>query len=301
MSQAGDALVSWGRVLRLSLLPTALADGFAGFALVGLDGFPPFPACALFVSSVGIYHGALALNDWADCQTDAELRPERPIPSGQLRRGAVLAVGLALILLGIACALAIDIRLGLWMAALSTLAIGYDIWLRGPLLGPLTIGSCRAMHLAAPVVLLAFDRLQELWPIFVGYGAFVFTLSTLARLEERPSETLGHWPRSLLLAQAAIFMSSLLLGARLACGSVPFLVLLLAAFGGVVLMRLALSPGEWTPARVQRATGTALRLLLVYSAAVALSGPGSFAPVAAACILAGYPIAHRLRKVFPPT
>ena len=62
MSMARGALVTWGRVLRISLWPTAVSDGLAGFALAGLNGCPTGSQWGLFGASMGIYHGAMALN-----------------------------------------------------------------------------------------------------------------------------------------------------------------------------------------------------------------------------------------------
>ena len=301
MSMARGALVTWGRVLRISLWPTAVSDGLAGLALAGLNGCPTGSQWGLFGASMGIYHGAMALNDWADSQQDASTRPERPIPSGLVDRNAVLAVALTMILGGVAIAASMDLRFGIWMAGIASLAVGYDLWLRGPLLGPLTLGTCRALHMGAPIVLLSHSSLSEHLPLLVGYGVYVFTLSRLAHMEELPAEQLGKKPLFLVLAQATAFATPLLLSLLQDDLRHPWLVLTLAGLGLAVLLRSAFAEKAWPPARVQASVGTALRLLLVYAAAAALTGTGSFAPVAAACILAGYPIAYGLRKLFPPT
>ena len=301
MANSGGALVAWGRVLRLSLLPTALADGLAGFALAGLDGLPSGSQLGLFGASAGIYHGAMALNDWSDSHEDADARPDRPIPAGLLQRRTVLAVAIGMIAGGVLLASSIHPRLGLWMGAIAALAIGYDLWMRGPFLGPLSLGTCRAMHLAAPIVLLSFHSLEAYWPICIAYGLFVFTLSSLARLETLPTALLGRKPVVLLCVQAAAFCAPLLLAISSGSSRNPWALLILTCFGCYVLLTHALHKGEWTPERVQAAVGAALRLLLVFTAAAALAGAGSFSTTAAVCILAGYPIAHALRKVFPPT
>ena len=75
----------------------------------------------------------------------------------------------------------------------------------------------------------------------------------------------------------------------------------LALGGAFILLRRSVGSADWTPARVQASVGTALRLLLIYPAACALTGGGTYRFTATALILLGYPIAHSLRKVFPPT
>lgn len=322
MTQRGN-LVTWGRCLRLSLLPTAMADGLAGFAIAGLSEFPTDEKLLLFASSGCVYHGAMALNDWADRDKDSIERPDRPIPSGKLKAGHVLLLASALISLGLGIAYSLDLRLFALMAAIAATAVAYDLWLRGPLLGPLCLGLCRAMHMAAPIAWLAPDRLQVFWYLPAGYGLYVFTLSRLARLEEQPTEQLGSKPKRLIYLQALSFSLPLLVAALKsesilqrqlefnaesdlitawpAALSPLWPISILAIGGAALLIKRSLGSEPWTPARVQASVGTALRLLLIYSAACALTGAGSYRFAAAALILLGYPLAHRLRKVFPPT
>ena len=155
--------------------------------------------------------------------------------------------------------------------------------------------------MAAPALWLAPERLMDYWYLPAGYGAYVFSVSRLARLEEKTAEELGSAPSRMIFLQTACFavpLAAALLKHEL---SSPLTFTFLAAAGAVILVKQTLGSSEWNPARVQASVGTALRLLLVYSAACALTGGGSYGFIAAALILLGYPLAHSLRKVFPPT
>ena len=91
-----SALKSWGRLLRLSLAPTAIADVVAGAFWGGAGGAPPLGELALLgLASSCTYHGGMALNDWADRAQDARVRPDRPVPSGGVNARAALIVALA--------------------------------------------------------------------------------------------------------------------------------------------------------------------------------------------------------------
>src|SRR5437773_2608345 len=99
-----STLRAWGRLLRLSLAPSAAADVVAGLVYGSIGGWPERGwAWWLVPASLGVYHGALVLNDWNDRVHDARTRPARPLPSGQVNPRAALAAGLALMLLGVAC------------------------------------------------------------------------------------------------------------------------------------------------------------------------------------------------------
>jgi hypothetical protein len=211
-----------------------------------------------------------------------------------------LAAGVTLILAGVVLACTLSIPLGAWMAGVATLAIGYNVWLRGPITGPLSLGICRGMNLAAPIILVAPGCALEHAPLLLGYGLYVFSLSSLARLETRTASELNLKPRLLLLGIAVSFSAPLLFTARGLDATRFTLVSLLAVAGAWALVTSALKEG-WTPARVQASVGIALRLLLVYTAAASLTGLTPYAWFAAPLILSGYPLAHGLRRVFPPT
>lgn len=301
ITENNNAVVIWGQVLRISLLPTALADIFAGFALAGLSRGEFRIEALLFLSSAFIYHGSMVLNDWADYEEDCVHRPERPLPKGLIEPTEALRVAATLILVGVVLAATLSLPLGAWMAGIASLAVGYNIWLRGKFTGPFSLGVCRGMHLAAPIILLAPDSVSGHAPILIGYGLYVFTLSSLARLETRTSSELKATPQILIGVIAVAFSAPLLLAAGELDPLRRTAVTLLALAGAAALIKAALPGGEWTPARVQAAVGISLRLLLVYTASTALTGPQPYAWIAAPLILAGYPLAHGLRKVFPPT
>src|SRR5882672_4413105 len=93
-------MLAYGRLLRLSLAPSAAADIAAGVVLAsGL-----WPASGkpwlLMLASLCVYHGGMALNDWADRAADAQSRPTRPIPSGAISARVALVLALALLLTG---------------------------------------------------------------------------------------------------------------------------------------------------------------------------------------------------------
>ncbi len=73
--------VAWGRLLRLSLAPSAAADALAGITIGAWGAFPLDARVLLSAAgSLCVFHGGMALNDWADREGDARTRPDRPIP-----------------------------------------------------------------------------------------------------------------------------------------------------------------------------------------------------------------------------
>jgi 4-hydroxybenzoate polyprenyltransferase len=310
---------AWGRLLRLSLAPTAAADIAAG-AIAGAAGRPFLESdavglLALILASLCVYHGGMTLNDWADREQDRRVRPDRPIPSGAVRPGAALLVGTALLLAGPLIAWRSSAESGLVLLAVSAAAIAYDLRLRGAWTGPLLLAMCRAGNLSAGIVFTAASPLEvrAFLPALI-YGAYVFSVSRLGRLEDAPEHVLRSSSPSLqLILAAAILAASPAVAlvhpsdAHPSDGHRPDGLLrlvgafVLAASGAAGLLAAARHPGPWTGPELTRATGLGLRRLLVFTAALALSTGGAHAPIVAAAILLGYPVSYALRGVFPPS
>ena len=318
-----------GRLLRLSLAPSAIADVTVGIAL-GSDGqwIPGAAPWLMIGSSLGVYHGAMALNDWADREQDARTRPDRPIPSGAISATQALTLGLLLVATGVGLAFAAAPELGIWMAVVAACAVGYDVRGRGALLGPSLLAACRfgnfGAGLAAPLWITGTGGALPLAPA-VLYGAYVFFVSRLGRLEDDEEDApLGNRPtRYLLAAAACLYAVPLLPTLAVVLPEAPgralwpwlervglehwlwnvaasALAVSAAAFG---LVRAAVTTPAWTRGAVGACMGLALRRLLVFTAGCALLGLswGPAPGIAAAVALAGYPLSFALRKVFPPS
>jgi 4-hydroxybenzoate polyprenyltransferase len=302
---------AYGRLLRLSLAPSAAADVLAGLVFGGGGSWPARATTWWLVpASLGVYHGALALNDWNDRQHDARTRADRPLPSGAVSPRIALVLGLGLVAAGVACASLARHECGLWMGAVALLALLYDFRGRGAWIGPLLLGACRAGNLGSGI----FGRRRELELGFelapflpcAAYGLYVFLVSRLGRMEDaEDARPLAQRPRVLLLASALVLAASASLPSPVPIANrVPAIAL--AVTGAFGLATCALRTPAWTRPLVERAMGLALRRLLVFTSVVALLvfdlGSPSMAPlVAAIAILCGYPLAFGLRRVFPPS
>jgi len=115
-------IVALGRLFRLSLAPSAAADAAAGL-LFGAAAWPSGGAPWLLMGgSLAVYHGGMALNDWADRRIDARVRPGRPIPSGAVPAAAALALALGLLALGPLLAAGVSPTAALGLGGVAVLA-----------------------------------------------------------------------------------------------------------------------------------------------------------------------------------
>ena len=285
---SGEAFL---RLIRASLAPSALADVAAGACAGAAMGGRPESArlglCA--ISSLAMYHAGMALNDYADRDLDSRACPGRPIPSGGISPPFALAAGLSGIGLSLAAA-SIAGRAPLLLAApLATLVLAYDfVTKRSGLLGPLTLGACRALNLLLGAAASGPRSLRpELLAVAAGYSLYIVLVSHLARMED---SVVNHRRarRLAIAAPAALLAPVAALPSRWG--------LLVAALSAAWLRTPAV--GVATPEGVRRVVGRLLGGTILLNASVATA---SGFPIVGAGLALLYPVARRLARRFPPT
>ena len=224
-------------ISKASTFPLGLTEG--GSTEVALW---PLPWLLLAVSA--IYVGGMILNDVFDAAWDAQHRPTRPIPSGQVSADTAYVVGFSLLLAGAVGAVAIRILharsfpLGsdernnnyageavLVAGLLVAAVLVYNRWHKGVVWAPVVMGLCRALLpiLGLVVAGVSLDSLG--WPgrLFVLLCSFTlwlltFTLTWVARHEATDSNPPAwtSWviylvPYPAMLALYGLRISSLLI------------------------------------------------------------------------------------------
>ncbi len=297
-------VAAWGKLLRISLSATAVGDILAGCVLATGDVSDVSAVLRLVAASLCIYHGGMALNDWADRGEDAEFGRERPIPEGQIGAGAALTVAALLLIAGPLLAASVDPAAATWALALTALVVLYDLVGRGDLLGPALLAGCRFLNLSLPFLALGDGLATPLvvWSAPLVYGVYVFTLSRLGRYEDGQARPLpGETPARLLLALAVLLLlvplspaaPFSLLGRAVAAG--------LCGWAAIGLVQESRRLRRWSAEQVPRAMGFALRRMLIFAAAFSALPGSPQSLLVAGLVLGLYPVSWQLRKVFPPS
>ena len=105
----GFGRISWLAALRLgrvSNIPTVWTNVLAGIVLSGAP-VAARPTIFLLLSLSVFYVAGMFLNDAYDCDLDANNRPDRPIPAGDVAAATVFAYGFALLACGFGLLLAL--------------------------------------------------------------------------------------------------------------------------------------------------------------------------------------------------
>jgi len=289
--------VAWGRLLRLSLTTTVLADVIGGALFAG-HGWPAVPSRLWLpvLASLCVYHGSMALNDWVDCDRDFKTRPDRPIPSLAVSQEAALSVAIVLLALGplLANWYPGTAPLSLLVAGIAVLAVVYNLWGRGPWTGPVLLGLCRAGNLMTGMIAFG-ERTTACTVVALGYGVYVFLVARLGRMEDGEQAQIGMRPKPLLVGAGVCQLVPLVAGLFAS----PSVLAATAPIAAGWLGWLGWKTPAWSRGTVMEAMGTSLRLLIFYTASLAWIGAGP--EYGLGFLAVGFSVSWLLRQVFPPS
>lgn len=160
---------------------TAVADGLAGFAVSGSTARDQLPW--LLAATACLYAGGVTLNDFFDRELDAVERPERPIPSGQVRPAAAAFLGAVLLGAGVLAATQVSAWSG-WIAVAIVLAVVlYDAWGKHrTFLGPVNMAACRGLNLLMGIAAVP-EAVAGRWVLALVPFIYICGITALSRGE----------------------------------------------------------------------------------------------------------------------
>ena len=278
------------RLGRISNLPTVWTNVLVGGLLAGAS-LADARLLALMLALSLFYVGGMFLNDAFDREFDAQHRPERPIPSGQVSALQVFVIGFGLLALGLAGVAGASrgpdghpawraLAAG---AALAAAIVVYNAHHKGNALSPLIMGLCRVL-----LVLSAAYSLAAVLPNAVYLAALALLCHLIGLTYAAKQEHLDHigalWPLGFLAVP-------LLYGLALAL-SAPAAWLPLLLYAGVLVFALNLLRRR-ARGDVPRAVVTLIAGMSVLDS-VLLAGAGHLLPAALA--VAGFGLTLALQK-----
>ncbi len=192
---------------RVSNLPTVWSNTLAGVVLAGVSPFNLNIATLIIAMSLA-YVGGMFLNDAFDRKIDAEERPERPIPAGEVKAAEVFAAGFTLLAgavfftflaaYGWGSNVFIATFLALALCAAITL---YNAWHKNNPLSPIVMGMCRMLvYLCAAFTATASPSVM----VYIGAVvmlAYLIGLTYVAK-QENLGEVKNLWPVACLAVPA---------------------------------------------------------------------------------------------------
>ncbi|MGQ0662036.1 MAG: UbiA family prenyltransferase [Pseudomonadota bacterium] len=197
------------RLGRVSNLPTVWTNTLVGAVIAGAAPGEGRVMLLMLVLSV-FYVAGMYLNDAFDREIDARERPERPIPSGQVRAATVFWAGFAMLGLGLVLLAFLGFALADgsgWLPVVAGLALAgvivyYDVHHKGNPLSPLWMGVCRMLVYLTTACALTPDPPLFLFGSALLLLAYLIGLSYVAK-QENLGEVRNLWPLLFLAAPLA--------------------------------------------------------------------------------------------------
>lgn len=283
---------SYAALVRLPNLFTAPPDVILGAATVAAAGetVSAVAVGTLAVASMLLYAGGTTLNDAFDAPEDAQERPERPIPSGQVPRTTGFGLGIAFLSGGILLASTVAVQAAAVAAVLAGVILLYDGVLKGTAAGWAAMGGTRGLNvLLGAVAAGTFDIPVASFAVAATVAGYVAAVTYMA-----DTEVTGGDRRAVVVAGIGALGAGLAVGGYLAFVAPPIPNAVLATGLAIVFVlwtgrALRKAYADPVPETVGPAVGASILGLVVLDAAFAaatgivwgLTAAAFFVPAAA--------------------
>ncbi|MCF7957633.1 MAG: UbiA family prenyltransferase [Phycisphaerae bacterium] len=199
MGSTGSVFFNYAQLLRLSNLPTCLANGLTGAAIgMQFEALNVTKLVALVVVISCYYCGGMILNDLCDLSYDRLHRSERPLVSGVISYCAALVVTGVLFISGTAILYVVAAHALVVAALLLLFIILYDLLHKKYSASVVLMGGCRALvymtcavAVAAPSEAMAV--LLKSLPFAMLLGFYTLSITLVARMENQPRLDYRKW------------------------------------------------------------------------------------------------------------
>jgi 4-hydroxybenzoate polyprenyltransferase len=281
-------LRSYLRLMRIPNVFTAFANVVAGVCLARGGSFHRRDVLVVLASG-SLYCAGMVWNDYWDRHIDARERPDRPIPSGEVSPKTAAAIGGILSALGLALAAQHGAVPFAFAVLLMAAILAYDTTLKATKLGPLAMGTCRALNV---LLGLSVDLTPSAWltPLWAVLGVFTLLITQLSQFEvggtdpTRVRSTLHGFTSLAVAAAVAVAFFAWHSSADALSWSAA-----LAAFGYVIVRERRLLRPLWaatTGPNLGRAIGGGILLMPAIDATFVAAGGAPLAALATIAFIA---------------
>lgn len=301
----------WMKIVRLPNLFTAPGDSLAGFFIASI--FPQtYPATCrkatlLAIVSILLYTFGVLLNDLADRQEDAVMRPERPIPSGKISvKEASVATGFTLAIALIISHLAFP-PFAWFVSILLALTITYYNFLakHKRLQGAIAMGACRGLNtfLGIAVLLnpnaLTFQALLTVMTPVIAVTVYIAAVTWMAD-QEHTTQYIGAIAIVPAIACLVGWLTTafFLMTFRYRYSTLAIIPFLIVIF---LLNEVArkLYGRNVPPQKMQPSIGAYLRPLIFWQLSIVLLPENALSTIFAILLVLGWTCSRKLAKSIP--
>lgn len=179
-------LKPWIQIIRPSNVLTAISDVLAGVAIACLFLHHDLPEVnnliLITISSMLLYTGGIVFNDVFDAALDQVERPERPIPSGRIKKSSAAILGTVAFAIGCALAFLVNVSAFTISLAIVLMCLLYNAKAKHHFIaGPIVMGTCRGLNLLLGMALLPASL--EYWYIAIVPIIYIASVTNISRGE----------------------------------------------------------------------------------------------------------------------
>jgi len=199
MAATRKTLSNYAQLMRISNLPTCLANVLTGTAIGMQFGQATFAKVAALTIAVCCYYcGGMILNDLCDLKYDSKYRQNRPIASGAISVGFALAITIVLFFSATFIVTAIAQHALLYACALLACIILYDILHKKFPVSIVFMGGCRAMVYITVAVAVAEPSesaaaIKMCLPFAIILALYTIGITVIARMENQERLDWRKW------------------------------------------------------------------------------------------------------------
>nr|YP_010478529.1 hypothetical protein N4K87_pgp083 [Chlorobotrys sp.]UVI60834.1 hypothetical protein [Chlorobotrys sp.] len=137
----------------------------------------------LLIVTIGLYGGGVVFNDFFDSDIDAYERPNRPIPSGAVKKSHALILGSVLFISALLVAFKMSVPGFIISIIICLLCFVYNTKTKHKgWLGGITLGLCRGLNLLLGTTTI-HSGIVNLWPLsFIPFGLTV-AITSISQVE----------------------------------------------------------------------------------------------------------------------
>ena len=295
-----QSILGYLQLMRPANIITAWADILLGYAAAsavtgGIENLDLVTLGTLILATTGLYGGGVVFNDVCDAALDAVERPERPIPTGRVSLRGAIALGTALLLVGIIAAATVSNLSAILACIVALTALVYDKYGKHhTFLGPLNMGACRGGNLLLGVSAVP-AAVGDRWYLALIPIIYIAAITAISQGEVKGGKkTTGITAIALI----AIVISSILGLGLLSEYSLLITLPFLALFTALVLPPFIKAATNPSPELIQTAVKAGVLSLIVLDATIA-AGFANW--IYGLSLLALLPLSRFLARIFAVT
>lgn len=171
------------RIPNIFTVPSNVLAGY--FTLSSLQNLD-YSLIGLIFSSIFLYLSGIVFNDYFDLDVDRKERPTRPLPAGLVSKKMSLLIAISLMVIGNIITFSINFLSFLISMILSVIILLYDYRIKFTNLGPIIMGTARALNvtLGASIVFYNINQSIDLIKITIAVSSIFFYVISIMMLSK---------------------------------------------------------------------------------------------------------------------